>query len=229
MEGKKHRGTNDNNDDSANVKCWMNILLEGSQFQWQLWHSVNDIDDSNKNSSDLGWWRGALFFCLFFHCIFFSNIISDKNPLQTLGDGGEPRWGAGSKGPGGSCNVCRSFSSICLMSFCLLSLSIVYLFIICIFVLSGLGLGPGNGLGLTERDNEEIDSHRHLYVGFHVPKAKRTSEGGKHHHHHGSGKNKHGSLKPPVQNLRPGEERLFSRESSLKGYHGKRKFMESIH
>ena len=69
---------------------------------------------------------------------------------------------------------------------------------------SGLGLGPGNGLGLTERDNEEIDSHRHLYVGFHVPKAKRT-EGGKHHHHHGIGRNKH-NLKPPVQNLRPGEE-----------------------
>ena len=68
----------------------------------------------------------------------------------------------------------------------------------------GLGLGPGNGLGLTERDNEEIDSHRHLYVGFHVPKAKRT-EGGKHHHHHGIGRNKH-NLKPPVQNLRPGEE-----------------------
>ena len=70
---------------------------------------------------------------------------------------------------------------------------------------SGLGLGPGNGLGLTERDNEEIDSHRHLYVGFHVPKSKRT-EGGKHHHHHGSSKNKH-NLKPPVQNLRPGEAR----------------------
>ena len=85
---------------------------------------------------------------------------------------------------------------------------------------SGLGLGPGNGLGLTERDNEEIDSHRHLYVGFHVPKSKRT-EGGKHHHHHGSSKNKH-SLKPPVQNLRPGEEARssFSWEILEKGNYG---------
>ena len=104
----------------------------------------------------------------------------------------------------------------------------------CSFVLSGLGLGPGNGLGLTERDNEEIDSHRHLYVGFHVPKAKRGSEGGKHHHHHGSGKNKHGSLKPPVQNLRPGEATLSLGKSHLfkgesqNGISWKRKFMESV-
>ena len=40
--------------------------------------------------------------------------------------------------------------------------------------MAGLGLGPGAVVGLTERDNEEIDSHRHLYVGFHVPKEKRT-------------------------------------------------------
>ena len=41
-------------------------------------------------------------------------------------------------------------------------------------IMAGLGLGPGAVVGLTERDNEEIDSHRHLYVGFHVPKEKRT-------------------------------------------------------
>ena len=91
--------------------------------------------------------------------------------------------------------------------------------------MAGLGLGPGAVVGLTERDNEEIDSHRHLYVGFHVPKEKRTEgetdakqnmrnkqnpQGGKHHHHHhGSGKSKHG-LKPPVQNLRPGETAFCS-------------------
>ena len=43
-----------------------------------------------------------------------------------------------------------------------------------IILMAGLGLGPGAVVGLTERDNEEIDSHRHLYVGFHVPKEKRT-------------------------------------------------------
>ena len=94
---------------------------------------------------------------------------------------------------------------------------------------SGLGVGSGNGLGLTERDNEEIDSHRHLYVGFHVPKAKRTSEGSKHHHHHGSSKSKHGSLKPPVQNLRPGEL-ATPFKGSLQGIsYGIWKFMESVH
>ena len=43
-----------------------------------------------------------------------------------------------------------------------------------IILIASLGLGPGAVVGLTERDNEEIDSHRHLYVGFHVPKEKRT-------------------------------------------------------
>merc|ERR1719228_2939513 len=69
----------------------------------------------------------------------------------------------------------------------------------------GSGSGPGPALGLTERDNVEIDSHRHLYVGFHLPgKGKRTDSGhhGRHHHGH-SRSSKHGGLKAPQENLRP--------------------------
>ena len=51
---------------------------------------------------------------------------------------------------------------------------------------------------------------------------KQNLQGGKHHHHHhGSGKSKHG-LKPPVQNLRPGETDSSWSSPSSGSYCGKR-------
>ena len=60
-----------------------------------------------------------------------------------------------------------------------------------------------------ELTDEEVSSHRHLYVGFHLPGKTRhgDSQPGtgqhKHGHKHGHHKNKN-HLKTPPENLRPG-------------------------
>ena len=61
-----------------------------------------------------------------------------------------------------------------------------------------------------ELSDNEISSHRHVYVGFHLPSKKRNNKaghngGGHHNHggHKGHAKNKH--LKITKEDLRPGE------------------------
>jgi len=72
---------------------------------------------------------------------------------------------------------------------------------------------PAPGHELTD---QEISSHRHLYVGFHLPGKSRhgNSQAGsgqhKHGHKHGHHKNKH-HLKAPEEDLRPDEEESLLR------------------
>ena len=65
-----------------------------------------------------------------------------------------------------------------------------------------------------ELTDQEISSHRHLYVGFHLPGKSRhgnsRASSGQHKHGHGHGhghghhKNKN-HLKTPTENIRPGK------------------------
>ena len=76
-----------------------------------------------------------------------------------------------------------------------------------------------------EVSDQEISSHRHHYVGFHLP--KQQPEGGEHHsekHAGGAGHHAHKhhhrkqhSLKPPQEKLRPGNNisRYFNNDEGL--------------
>jgi len=68
-------------------------------------------------------------------------------------------------------------------------------------------LAPGH-----ELTDQEISSHRHLYVGFHLPGKSRHGAGrassGQHKHGHGHGHHKNKNhLRAPTENIRPASKR----------------------
>ena len=90
-------------------------------------------------------------------------------------------------------------------------------------ILAKKSLSDSHNLNPTDHElsDNEISSHRHVYVGFHLPSKKRNNKaghnGGGHHAHHAHGghgghkghaRNKH--LKITKEDLRPGEIRVFT-------------------